>query len=145
MGRATIGSASDRHRVVHAFRPQTEPSWIRIQWKCGGTCRKRRLGRLADRSALCIGILSDQRRILFRHAYTHVGNSQRRLSTTHRVRYSHSHTRSRCCMGSRFQCTANRQLLRKNAKGKKMDEPHCRRGIRHHRNILLWNDVSIKI
>lgn len=29
-------------------------------------------------------------------------------------------------------------------KGEKMDEPHCRRGIRHHRNILLWNDVSIK-
>ncbi|WP_036882390.1 hypothetical protein, partial [Prevotella nigrescens] len=46
--------------------------------------------------------------------------------------------------GSRLQRTTNGKFLRKDTESAKMGEPYCRRGIHHHRHILLLDNVFVK-
>lgn len=67
-----------------------------------------------------------------------------RLSSTHDICCRYGYTGTCCCMGSRLQRTTNGKFLRKDTESAKMGEPYCRRGIHHHRHILLLDNVFVK-
>ena len=90
------------------------------------------------------GFLSHQWRVLLRHADTDVCHDLGRLSSTHDICCRYGYTGTCCCMGSRLQRTTNGKFLRKDTESAKMGEPYCRRGIHHHRHILLLDNVFVK-
>ena len=85
-------------RPVHAVRQQTQTTRFRLQRKRRKPGSQRRLGSPSARNAVRNGILSDKRRVLFRHADSDVGNSNRRLSVTRIVCHCHCPACSDRCL-----------------------------------------------
>lgn len=136
------GTYSDR--AVHAFRPQVEPTEIRIFGPLREDRPSRKLGCIAVRYSLFAGILPLERGFLLRNVDPDGGSRTGRLVSACRICYCDRYAGGHRSLDTGLRRGRSGHLLRTNADNPKVARTHRRDAVYRCGYLLLDNIFFIK-
>lgn len=142
MGRNADRSGADSDRIVYALRTSAQPAEFRVLGARRADGAGWRMGCAVARHSFFSGVLPDERRFLFRNAYSDVGRRNGRLSPACRIRcrYGASCGHRRMAVGVQ-RCRVGR-ILQPDAGDSKVALADCRLAF-YSRGHLLWSNLFL--
>lgn len=142
MGRTADRSGTDSDRIVYALRTSAQPAEFRILGARRADGAGWRMGCAVARHSFFSGVLPDERRFLFRNAYSDVGRRNGRLSPACRIRCRYGASCGNRRMAAGVQRCRVGRILQPDAGDSKVAHTDCRLAF-YSRGHLLWSNLFL--